>query len=255
MGGSFDIVTMISDKLLYTRFRTSVESRQGQLHFDFIPVYPNTRGWNAAVALNWGIERATSDWVILAHQDILIPDGWPKLLQDQLSGLPEEVAVAGLIGIRPDGRFAGHLEDPHGHSRWAPLPAQVVSMDEVMIIVRRTAGLRFDEQNPGFHCYGTDISLEASRSGYTAAVIDAPVVHLSGGSRANSEYEQAIAWLLEKWGPYQRNVISTCSQLVYRISPGNLAHLYRIWLNRRRSLDPKQCRCACAKTDVSPFAF
>lgn len=37
------------------------------------------------------------------------------------------------------------------------MPAQAISFDEVVLILRKDSGIRFDEQLPGFHLYGTDI--------------------------------------------------------------------------------------------------
>ena len=52
-------------------------------------------------------------------------------------------------------------------------------MDEIVLVLNRKAGLRFDEDLPGFHLYATDIILQARAKGYKAFVFDGPVVHNS----------------------------------------------------------------------------
>ena len=81
-------------------------------------------------------------------------------------------------------------------------PREVCSLDEVVLIVRRSSGLRFDEGLPGFHLYGTDICLEARRRGMPCYALSAFCVHNSNGlHRLPAAYSHAVRYLRDKWRP------------------------------------------------------
>ena len=52
------------------------------------------------------------------------------------------------------------------------LPPQVATLDELLLIVRRDSGLRFDPEL-GFHLYGADICLQASEQGLAVVALAA----------------------------------------------------------------------------------
>ena len=54
------------------------------------------------------------------------------------------------------------------------LPARVATLDELLLIVRRDAGLRFDP-DLGFHLYGADICLQASEQGLAVVALGGAV--------------------------------------------------------------------------------
>jgi hypothetical protein len=58
-------------------------------------------------------------------------------------------------------------------------PLSAVSFDELVLVVRKSSGLRFDERLPSFHMYGTDIAQRARSAGLGSYIIDAPVIHNS----------------------------------------------------------------------------
>ena len=57
------------------------------------------------------------------------------------------------------------------------------TLDEMLLVVRRDSGLRFDAGLPGFHMYGTDICLEAEAQGLQNYVVPCFAVHNSNGLR------------------------------------------------------------------------
>jgi hypothetical protein len=111
--------------------------------------------------------------------------------------------VLGLFGITLGNGEAGHIYSTGiqrvlGQPFDKPIPAS--SLDEVVLIVRRSSGLRFDENLPGFHLYGTDICLEARRKGFNCYVLSAFCVHNSKGlDRLPSEYSRSLYYLRDKW--------------------------------------------------------
>jgi len=243
-------VTLVNSDALYAQFKQSLSIQDPRSSIEYIPVRADSMGWNAATALNNGIGQAHGDWVMLAHQDVIFPVSWYERVTDILHGLSRETAIVGLVGIRPNGGFAGHVRDPHGHLRWLPLPAKVMSIDEHVIFLRRSSAIRFDPENPGFHCYGTDICYAAEEGGLESIVIDAPVVHLSGG-RTDDSYDTAAAWLLGKWGRHARNVIPTCARMIYSAGLGNLPYLLRIRHNWQACQRPGVAACNCLSTELA----
>lgn len=166
---------------------------------EWLAIEPNRNGWNAAQGLNHGIDRLDAEWIVCVHQDVLFPPGFLARLAAALSRLAPDVAAAGIVGCEKSGRFRGHIVDPNGHCYWPSLPHDVLAVDEVLIALRKSSGLRFDEQVPGFHCYGADLCFEADARGLRVVAIDAPLLHLSTG-KLDASYERAAQWLLDKWG-------------------------------------------------------
>ena len=56
------------------------------------------------------------------------------------------------------------------------LPARVATFDELLLIVKRDSGLRFDP-DLGFHLYGADICLQASEQGLAVVALAAHCRH------------------------------------------------------------------------------
>ncbi len=160
----------------------------------------------AGRAYNQALDDADADWIVLAHQDVYLPEGTLDRLAGALAELTArdpDWAVAGVIGQEQSGVLVGRtwssgLGKLFGGE--APLPARVATLDEMLLIVRRSAGVRFDEDLPSFHLFGTDIVQTARYAGKSSWAIDLPVIHFSrpvinlgGGYRASWLY------LRKKW--------------------------------------------------------
>lgn len=161
---------------------------------------------SAAVALNAGIDGSNSDVVVLAHQDVYLPSGWIDRLQQQITRLEEQDpnwAIIGMIGLNLRGVLTGRIWSSGLNRELYNIDGpfeEAISIDECVIIVRRGAGIRFDEQLPSWHLYATDIILQARGQGLKAFVLNAPVVHnsrrtptLFGG------YAKAYRYMRKKW--------------------------------------------------------
>jgi hypothetical protein len=76
-----------------------------------------------------------------------------------------------------------------------PLPVEAQSLDELVLILRASAQLRFDPSVNGYHLYGTDIVQTARAAGHSALIVSLPVVHNS-----------ARLWHLDRsfWAAYSR---------------------------------------------------
>lgn len=137
---------------------------------------------SAAKAYNEGIDRAANDLIVFCHQDILLPKPWLFQLQcalHQLERRDPEWGVLGTYGKSQDGRGWGYVyssgRDVIGEPLEQPVPVQ--TLDEIVLIVRKSSGLRFDESLPHFHLYGTDICLRAAQRGMKSYAISAFCIH------------------------------------------------------------------------------
>jgi GT2 family glycosyltransferase len=138
---------------------------------------------SASLAYNDALRRATGDLLVFVHQDVFLPPGWIETVRCTVSELERrapEWGVLGVWGVTDSGRQHGHAhwpgrEWPAGQPFAEPVPVQ--TLDELLLIVRRSAGLRFDESLPGFHLYGADLCLEARRRGLTNYAVDAFCIH------------------------------------------------------------------------------
>ena len=138
---------------------------------------------SAAVAYNDAIEKAKTDLLVFVHQDVYLPEGWFSTVQNAMEILSKsdpDWGVLGVWGIRPSGEAAGFVYDGYGRcvlGNHFEGGLDVESLDELLLIMRKSSGLRFDEKLEGFHMYGTDICLEAKHRGIKCYAIAAFCVH------------------------------------------------------------------------------
>lgn len=168
---------------------------------------------SAAKAYNDAIERARHDIVVLAHQDVYLPDGWDRRLMREIGRIDgNDWGVLGVFGVTESGAHRGRVWCS-GNAREfdyrVDRPTPAVSFDELVLVVRRSTGLRFDERLPSFHMYGTDIAQRARAAGLGAYIIDAPVIHNSLPVRSlGGGYAQAYRAMQRIHA--ERLPISTC---------------------------------------------
>lgn len=131
--------------------------------------------------------RARHAVLVFLHQDVFLPPDWEARVARRLDDLTRRDPNWGVVGVAgraprsqgvADPPNIGHWSDPHRyHEPSVPLPAEVQILDELLMIVRPDAGVGFDPDLPGFHCYGADLCLAARDRGMKCYVVDAPVVH------------------------------------------------------------------------------
>jgi hypothetical protein len=161
---------------------------------------------SAALAYNQAIDQTSADLLVLVHQDVYLPAGWVERVRDRIAEVEKidpDWAVLGLFGATAGGANRGRVWCGAAERELGgrlPRPEPVVSIDELLIILRRSSGLRFDDKLPGFHLYGTDIAQTALARGLGVYVIDAPVVHNTkkAGSLKGS-YLKAFRYMAKKW--------------------------------------------------------
>ena len=114
---------------------------------------------SAADGLNLGLEGAEREFVVCVHQDVYLPDGWDRCLIQQLQEAKRRFGPIGVAGVYGVGEVIvpedsgqplraeriGRVVDRGRLLRDGPeLPAKVATLDELLLVVRRDSGLRFD---------------------------------------------------------------------------------------------------------------
>jgi hypothetical protein len=198
---------------------------------------------SAAKAYNDALEKSSNDLVIFCHQDMYLPEKWLDDLQrslDYLASTDPDWGVLGCAGITVDCRKwrylyssgLGIIGTPFEH------PQKVQTLDEIVLILRKSSGLRFDERLPHFHFYGTDICLRASKQGMNSYALSAFCIH-------NTNEPWVLPPEFYECGRHIRNIWSdslpiqtTCIRLTRFNGPVFLRRLREVYLRyiRRKEI-------------------
>jgi hypothetical protein len=113
---------------------------------------------------------------------MVFPESWPSQLERALAyleAMDPAWGVLGCCGVAHDEACHAWVYHPTQGLIGGPFdcPVPVQTLDEIVLILRRSSGLRFDEDLPHFHLYGTDICLRAEKMGMKSYAISAFSVH------------------------------------------------------------------------------
>lgn len=213
------VVAANSDDLLQANLLRSGETNSAK------EIIVQRNAPNISVAYNTGLDKCTGDVVVFAHQDVFLPTGWAKKLCESIGLLTmrdPHWGVAGVYGVTASGRGAGDIYST-GLQRFVgePFsePIQIRSLDEMLLIVRPSANLRFDERLPGFHLYGTDICLEAEARGMKNYVLPCFTLHNSNGVKhLPLSFWQAYIYLRRKWRS-RLPIVTSCTGITPSCAP------------------------------------
>jgi hypothetical protein len=161
---------------------------------------------SASIAYNAALDATGAGIVVLAHHDVYLPRGWAALLRARIAAIAAADpgwGVIGAYGIGYDGWGYGPVWSSSvgaviGRVAAAPLVAQ--SFDELLLVVNRAAGLRFDARLPNFHLYGTDIAQTARAAGKGRWWTALPLVHNDQyHDQLNDDFIAPYRYLQRKW--------------------------------------------------------
>lgn len=187
-----------SDTILSENLLRSPEVVSGAL-----PCHIESGAASASVAYNRALDATGADVVIFAHHDVYLPEGWQTLLARRLAELPADWALFGAFGVGLDAAHIGpvwssSLGQIVGRVPLTPQPVQ--SFDELLIVMRRDAGLRWDEALPGWHFYGTDIVATARAAGCGAYAGALPTLHNDRHHPAlGDDFTECYRFMQSKW--------------------------------------------------------
>ncbi len=183
---------------------------------------------SAADGLNAGFECARHEWLVCVHQDVYLPDHWDQCLVGQLCEAERRFGPIGVAGVYGASAVISPPDDPRPlvaeRIGWVvdrgrelcdgpELPVQVATLDELLLVVRRDSGLRFDP-SLGFHFYGADLCLQARERGLAVVVLAALCDHNSKTVHLPKAFFASAAVFIRNWS--HRLPIATSCVLIDR---------------------------------------
>lgn len=163
---------------------------------------------SAARAYNQAIDRCKNDLLIFLHQDMYLPSGWLSRVEFCIANLERKDpnwGVVGCWGAAPGGELTGHIYSTGLNVLGTRFdePKEAQTLDEIVLVVRKSVGLRFDEELPHFHFYGTDLCLTARARGMRSYVMSAFCIHNSNYLGVlPPEFYECYRYVKRKWQAY-----------------------------------------------------
>lgn len=202
---------------------------------------------SAGQAYNDAIAKSRNDIIIFIHQDMFLPEQWIGEFEAALEYLEANDPTWGVLGcygktLNHGGRGYVYQSGVGAIGEPFDRPAPIQTLDEIVLILRKSSGLKFDESLPHFHLYGTDICLRAQQAGRANYAIPAFCFHNTNqGFVLPKEFYQCYAHVKRAWKahlPIQASCI--------RITRFNLAvykrKLYEIYYRYSRKEAAKGLR-------------
>ena len=118
------------------------------------------------------------------------------------------------------------------------VPEVVETLDEIVLIVRKSSGLRFDPQLPHFHMYGVDLCLSARSKGLVNYVLPAFCIHNTNQLlELPKEFHHCYHYVKKKWQRYLP-IHTSCTQITrfdFDIRKRKVEHLVDRLLGKQRT--------------------
>lgn len=201
--GKFTIVVAVSDTEV---LRKNLYLSPGLLNGSTNQVVIRRNYPSASLAYNSAIGEAENEIIIFVHQDVYLPATWFADLRRSLSYFKREGINWGVLGCFGSRQ---HAEGGVGrvyttglglHGREIARPEAVETLDEIVLIIRKSSGLLFDPSLPHYHLYGPDICLAARDNGLASYAIPAFCVHNTNQLlRLPTEFYDCYRHIKRKW--------------------------------------------------------
>jgi hypothetical protein len=193
---------------------------------------------SAALAYNDAIDKSVNNLIVFCHQDMFFPGPWMSQLEGAIEYLDRqdpEWGVLGCSGITQNGIYRGHVYSSGVGIIGDPSdPAEVQTLDEIVLILRRSSGLRFDEALPHFHLYGADICLRAGKKGMKSYAISAFCVHNTyQGQILPKEFYECCEYMKQVWSK-SLPIQTTCIRITKSNLPIRLRRLRESYVKHIR---------------------
>lgn len=173
---------------------------------------------SAAEALNYGGRKAKGDYIIFAHQDVMMES---TTWLEEAEILVESISNLGVAGIAGKSRESSevvtnvkHGDDPHLAGNEIDKPVKVQTLDECLLIVPKKVfeNQKFDEVTcDGWHLYGVDYCLMIDQMGLDVYVLPLPLIHKSSGDPFADEYYRILGKLFKKYRDSYKIIHTTVS--------------------------------------------
>lgn len=173
---------------------------------------------NVCVSFNSMLKEAENHGEMIGvctHQDVFFPSEFESQLNDSIKRIESfdpNWAILGVGGgavIKKVPMVVVHLMEHHrfiSNMQQVPFntPLQVVTLDELLLVINLKHKLRFDE-NLGHHLCGADICLQSQVQGLCCYLINAVCHHKRNelrppnGYELNEKFHQAKEYIKTKW--------------------------------------------------------
>ncbi|MDQ2844693.1 MAG: glycosyltransferase family protein [Acidobacteriota bacterium] len=160
---------------------------------------------SASAAYNDAICRSSHDLIAFVHQDVILPRNWLLEVNSALDCLQifdPKWGVVGCYGRNADGQGCGHVYAANQGLIGGSFarPARVQTLDEIVLIIRKSSGLAFDIRLPHFHMYGADLCLMAAKQAMASYAISAFCIHNTNQYLVfPREFYECCAYIKRKW--------------------------------------------------------
>ncbi|MDI1232187.1 MAG: glycosyltransferase [Methylobacter sp.] len=176
---------------------------------------------SASLAYNSAIDEAEHEIIIFIHQDIYLPETWFSDISRCLSYLEERQINWGVLGCFGSGKAAGaglgrvYTTGLGLHGRKINKPEPVETLDEIILIIRKSSGLKFDPCLPHFHLYGTDLCMSAKDKGMTNFAFQGLCVHNTNQLLSlPKEFYDCYPYVKRKWAKFLP-IYTSCLTISY----------------------------------------
>lgn len=205
---------------------------------------------SATAAYNDAIDKSVNDLIVFCHQDMFFPAPWISQLAsilDSLQSRDPNWGVLGCCGITSDGRLRGYVYSLGVGIIGGPgEPAEIQTLDEIVLILRKSSGLRFDGKLPHFHLYGTDICLRAATRRMKSYAISALCVHNTFQDfDLPKEFFECCQYVKRKWKQFLP-IRTTCIRITASNIPIYVRRFKQLYFKHIRHRDKKVFRVSDA---------
>jgi glycosyltransferase involved in cell wall biosynthesis len=176
---------------------------------------------SASLAYNSAIDEAENEIIIFIHQDIYLPETWFSDLSRCLSYLEERQINWGVLGCfgsreNADGGLGRVYTTGLGlHGNKIDEPEPVETLDEIILIIRKSSGLRFDPSLAHFHLYGTDLCLSAKEKGMANFAFQGFCIHNTNQLLSlPEEFYACYRYIKRKWAKFLP-IYTSCLTISY----------------------------------------
>lgn len=188
----FSIVTLVNDQKVYSDFLNDLKLQDCNFDFEIVAI-PNFNNFytSSAEALNIGVDLSESEYIIMAHQDLRVPNNWLDSIFDHIKEFIANNITFGVLGMagcwwfnigNESGVIYVNGENNKYQNTQFDKRAEVQCLDELCMVVKNNSDFRFDEVAcHNYHLYGTDLCLNYLSKGYRNFAINVPCTHLSDG--------------------------------------------------------------------------
>lgn len=142
----------------------------------------NLRFASLGLAIRYGIAKSRNEIIVICHEDIFLPNNWQTHLERSLFDLnasDPNWGILGIVGWTYDEKLAGHYSDPHNYINTLNnrLYFPVTSLDEQLLIIKKSGLVYPDPCLPSIHNIGFDLLAAAANLGKRSYVVNAPSIH------------------------------------------------------------------------------